>query len=266
MIFRVFLSLFLLLVAVLAVRADDVLFIGNSLTFGGSVPVLPPNGGVPKLVEEIARAKGRALMVASITHPGAALSYHLAQPATATALASKVWTWVVLQDFSFRPTHIGGNEFIPAGETFSQRIAAHSPQAGILLYETWPDPAGDFYQHSPGNNFSGPAQMLAELRQNYTQLGSDLAARNKNRPARVALVGDAFALCQREFPALNLYAPDHPHASPDGYYLAALVIYETLYHDSAKGAPAAFFHGAMVIPAADAADLQAVAEKIVGFL
>lgn len=263
---RLLLLLALLFAPFLPVFADDILFIGNSLTFGGSVPVLPPNGGVPKLVQEIARARGRQLNAQSVTHPGAAFSYHLAQPATAKALNSKVWTWVVLQDFSLCPTHIGGKEFSQGGEAFSQRIAEHSPRAGIILYETWADPAGSFYRSQPGTNFSGPSQMLAELHQNYAQLRDDLAARNTHRPVRIAPVGDAFALCQRQYPAINLSALDHPHASPAGYYLAALVIYATIYHASTNGAPASFFHDTLVIPPVTAAKLQHIADKICGLL
>ncbi len=56
-------------------------------------------------------------------------------------LNAKTWAWVVLQDFSSRPTHVGNiPQFMKDGETFSDRIAQNSPHAGILLYETWPRP------------------------------------------------------------------------------------------------------------------------------
>ncbi len=61
------LVLFAGLVALLfrPVAAEDVLFIGNSFTFGASAPVVRANGGVPKLVEEIAQAKGKKLATSS---------------------------------------------------------------------------------------------------------------------------------------------------------------------------------------------------------
>lgn len=256
-----------LLVAVTSpsARADDVLFIGNSFTYGATAPVVEFIGGVPKLFEEIALVKGKQVAASAVTAGGRDWSYHLAQPATAKALGSKAWTWVVLQDFSTRPTEAGNLEqFMKDGETFSERIAQNSPQAGILLYETWARPPGAFYQVGRGKVFSGPEQMMAQLHLAYGDLRDDLAAKNPNRPVRVALVGTAFARVATEYPGINLNAADHHHATAEGYYLAALVIYETIYHDSAKGAPTQFFHGLLTFPADDAAKLQGVADEVAG--
>jgi len=261
-------SLFAVLLAVASIsaRADDVLFIGNSFTFADLAPVVRFHGGVPKLFEEIAKAKGRQVATSAVTAGGKDWSYHLAQPATGIALAAKTWTWVVLQDLSTRPTQAGNvAQFMQDGETFSDRIAATSPHAGILLYETWARPARAFlfYHTKPGNVFSGPAQMMDELHQSYSRLRDDLAAKNPDRPVRVALVGTAFARAKAQYPAISLDAIDNHHATAEGYYLAALVIYETIYQDSAKGAPSQFYDGELTIPADDAAKLQQVADDVV---
>lgn len=249
--------------ASLVLRADEVLFIGNSFTYGASVPGLPKDGGVPALFEAIARAKGQAVTVSSVTAGGKDWSYHLAQPRTATALQSKVWTWVVLQDYSTRPTRIGNiPQFLQDGATFSDRIAQNSPHAGILLYETWARPPGAFYQHYLGSGLSGPAQMMSDLHDSYGKLQVALAAKDPTRPVRVALVGTAFARCTAEYPAIPLDAADYHHSTLEGYYLAALVMYETLYHQSVAGAPTSFFNGALTIPAVEAPELQAVADQV----
>ena len=70
----------LLLAAALTARADDVLFFGNSFTFGATAPKVQKNGGVPKLFEEIASAKGRQVGTAAVTGGGKDLAWHLAQP------------------------------------------------------------------------------------------------------------------------------------------------------------------------------------------
>jgi hypothetical protein len=258
--------LFLLSVtAVTAGRADDLLFFGNSFTFAEMAPSVKKNGGVPKLVEEIALAEGKQVTTSAVTAGGKDWAYHLAQPATDHALASKTWTWVVLQDYSTRPTSAGNvAQFMKDGETFSDRIAVNSPKAGIILYETWARPPGLFYQSKEGKFFSGPGQMMAEVHQSYGQLQKDLAAKNPDRPVRVALVGTAFARAKTEYPGIKLDAIDQHHATADGYYLAALVIYETIYKSSVKGAPNQFYHGAVTIPADDAAKLQAVADEVCG--
>jgi hypothetical protein len=245
-------------------RADDILFVGNSFTFGAGDKVVQAHGGVPRLVHEIALAKNRQLLTFAVTAPGKDLSYHLAQPATEKALASKSWTWIVLQDLSTRPTHVGNiPQFLEDGEIFSDRIAKTSPAAGILLYETWARPPGAFYNGKSSHDFSSPGQMMNELHQAYGLLRDQLARKNPGRPVRVALVGTAFARVRTEYPSINLNATDQHHANAAGSYLAALVIYETIYHESVKGAPHEFFpHGELTIPTGVAAKLQQVADEV----
>jgi hypothetical protein len=259
-------TLFCLFVALagLPTRADDILFFGNSFTFAEMAPAVKKNGGVPKLVEAIATAKGKKVATEAVIAGGKDLGFHLAQPKTATALRSKVWNWVVLQDYSTQPTSAGHiDQFLKNGETFSDRIAVNSPKAGIVLYETWARPAGAFYQKPPGNVFTGgPDQMMSELHTSYAKLKDALAAKNPNRPALVAPVGTAFALSKATYPEIILDASDSHHATAEGYYLAALVIYETIYRDSAKGAPAQFFDGAQIFPPEVAAKLQDIADKV----
>jgi hypothetical protein len=244
-------------------HADDVLFFGNSFTFGATVPGLSEHGGVPKMVEVIARAKAHAMSADSLTSPGVTFGYHLAQPATAAALASKVWTWVVLQDYSTEPTRMGDvSQFIRNGVTFSERIARHSPQAGIVLYETWARPPGVFYKTSGGRQFSGPAEMMSDLHKSYAALGEKLTAITPNRPVRVALVGTAFARCHAEFSGIPLDAADHHHATQEGYYLAALVLEKTLYPGSVRGTPTSFFGGVVNVSDKEAEELQRVADEV----
>jgi hypothetical protein len=243
-------------------RADDVLFFGNSFTFGAMAPVVQRHGGVPKLFEAIARARGHEVTTRMIAVGGQDWAFLLARPLTALALA-RSWDWVVLQDFSTEPTHIGDvAKFMASGEKFSDRIARRSPHAGLVLYETWARPAGKFYETPPGSGFTGPDQMLAELRANYQMLAQDLAARDADRPVRVARVGTAFARIKAEYPGIVIDAIDGHHASAEGYYEAALLMDEAIYHESAVGAPTTFFDGALVIPVGEASALQKVADEV----
>ena len=213
----------------------------------------------------IARAQGHAVTAFSVTAGNEDWAYHLAQPKTAQALGSRVWTWVALQDFSTQPTRIGNvAQFRRDGETFSDRIAANSPQAGIVLYETWARPPGVFFEKGPGTRFFGPEQMMADLHQNYGNLQQDLAVRNPHRPVRVALVGTAFALIRAQYPQIVIDAADHHHATAAGYYEAALLMDATIYQESVTGAPASFFGGKLAIPGQTAAELQTIANEVEG--
>ena len=104
--------------------------------------------------------------------------------------------------------------------------------------------------------------MVGELHDSYARLRTDLAAKHPDRETRVAEVGTAFAHASAL--ALNLNAIDQHHATAEGYYLAALVIYETIYHESVRGAPTEFFHGVVKFSPDTAAKLQAVADEVAG--
>jgi hypothetical protein len=198
-----------------------------------------------------------------VTKGGQSWAYHLAQPITDQTLNEKVWSWVVLQDYSTRPTSSGDiTQFMKDGETFSDRIAVNSPKAGIILYETWARPVGSFYGGKEGKTLANPEQMMSELHDSYAKLQADLAAKNPNRPVRVAPVGTAFAASKAANPEIVVDAKDAHHASAEGYYLAALVIYETIYGGSVKGAPAEFYNGAVKFSPDVAAKLQDIADKV----
>ena len=264
MLWRAVLLLFLS-TAALPLTADDVLFIGNSFTFAAEAPAVHRHGGVPKLFEAIANAEGQHVTTQAVTSPGKDWGYHLAQPVTAAALHSHAWTWVVLQDQSTEPTHIGDvPKFLRDGVSLAERIMQTSPHAGIVLYETWARPAGRYYQKGAGSSFSGPKQMMAELRDAYHRLDGKILQAHPHLQVRVAPVGSAFEQIHDREPALNLDARDRHHATVDGYYLAALVIYETIYHQSVRGAPTTFFNRQVVIPTSEAADLQRTADQLAG--
>lgn len=221
-------------------QAENILFIGNSYTYGGAEPTIAKFGGIPKVVEAIAQAKGHTADTMMVTSGGKDWGFHLDQPATAKALAEKPWDWVVLQDYSTKATHLGNlEEFTKNGETFYQRIHSASPKAKILLYATWARAKGNpmFTGQSTPKSFADPAEMFAEIRQAYADLQVKLEALEPE-PNQVALapVGTAFELSLAKYPEIDLYAKDLHHPSPAGCYLSALVIESILFGDSPKGA------------------------------
>jgi uncharacterized protein DUF4886 len=256
-------GLLLFCLSSLALSADDILFIGNSFTFGEGDAQVKEDGGVPKLVEAIATAKGKSAITGMVTTGGKDWGFHLANPATDTALKSKPWGWVVIQDYSTKATHVGNvDEFMKNGEAFSDRIAQESPQAKIVLYETWALDARNpiFTGTSDPKHFANPGEMIGEIIKNYTSLQTTLQARDSTRQVALAPVGEAFSRCHQEHPEINLNAKDLKHASQDGSYLSALVIYATLFHDSPKGATRTF--PGFTVDANESDSLQAVAAEV----
>jgi len=245
-----------------SLHAQDALFIGNSYTYGGPEKVIHDHGGVPKLVEAIASSKGKSISTLMLTVGGKDLGYHLQQPVTEQDLNLKTWDWVVLQDFSSEATHVGKlDAFFQNGESFTRKIMEHSPKTRVVLYETWARPKqSPFYSGtSTPKTFLDVAQMNSEIQKNYGELFHRLDAID---PAHVELapVGLAFERCVEKYPGLNLYCPDLHHANTEGSYLAALVIYSTIFQDTPKGATHDFFGTSL--DAEVATKLQEIADSV----
>jgi len=254
----------ILAVSATAFCTEDILFVGNSFTFAAGAQAVAKFGGVPKLVEAIASAKGRKSEILMVATGGKDWGYHLQQPATETALSAKKWDWVVLQNYSTKPTHMGNlSEMLANGENFYKRVRSHSPSAGIVLYETWARGKGNglYTGVSTPNSFVDQEQMTAEIQKGYAETKKRLEALEPGEQVRLAPVGTAFALCQKKNPGINLYSPDRYHASAQGYYLSALVIYGTIFHDSPVGATREF--PGITLDADVAAKLQQIAAEVV---
>jgi hypothetical protein len=116
------------------------------------------------------------------------------------------------------------NCFLKGAAGLYDRIKTNSPHAKIVLYQTWArhadywnDPKAD---RSIGND---PADMQGRIRkwhQNAAAQKSDFL---------IAPVGDAWELNYKNPNAIRLHAGDNSHPAFNGSYLAALVIYDTIY-------------------------------------
>jgi len=227
-----------------------VLFIGNSFTSETGAPF---QGGIPRMLEVIAKSKGKAVTTSMLTEGGQGWAFHAGRPITDQVLKSTAWDYVVMQDLSWEPTRLGSpQEFQRSGEALYAKIAQDVPNAAIILYETWAYPVPRPYYT--------PARMLLEIQGNYAQLRKNLAAKDESRPVLMARVGTAFAASQNEHPEINLYASDNKHPSKEGAYLSACVFYTLLFDESPKGVTNQF--STLTIDPAVAAQLQTVAEEM----
>lgn len=192
----------------------EILFLGNSYT---SV------NDLPGMVEELATAAGRPLRQESITPGGMTLDGHASDSGTVAKIASRRWSYVVLQEQSLMP--------ILEPETFfaSARVldgAVRAAGSRTLFYLTWP-------------RLDAPENQ-AKLTAAYSQIARELSA-------DVAPVGPAWAAALAERPDLALYSSDGSHPGPQGTYLAALVFFAKIFRRSPEGLPARLEHGGTVL-------------------
>jgi hypothetical protein len=189
--------------------STDVLFIGNSLTFYNSLPAM---------VEFFFRSQ-RLPTVFDMHAVGAALlADHADNPAVAQKIASRRWTYVVLQDQSQMPA-IQPDATVKDGK----RLCDMATKAGAMpvFYLTW--------GYKAGKQGGMDTKMQLGLDRGYGQAAAG--------GALIVPVGPAWQAALARNPKLPLYVEDGIHPSPEGSYLAACVFYAVLAQRSPVGLP-----------------------------
>ncbi len=233
-----------LLAGRLAGAEARVLFIGNSFTQGSPVP-----GGVPELFDRLARAGGQGDPLTVMSAAGGTdFRYHSTDATTRSNVGARVWTHVVLQNYSTEPTHLVdgthslSNHFT-YGLVLGGLVRSNSPLAQVVLFETWARAAGHplITGTSNASGFRSTTEFQAELRTNYQGLADRLnEGGGVGPPAVVAPVGSAWeragALRSASDPQwVRLHGSDQYHANESGTYLAAAVIYSRVFGISPVG-------------------------------
>ena len=209
--------------AALAAEPERVLFIGNSYTHVNKLP---------DVFAEVVKSAGlKVPVIKSETPGGQTFKQHLTvQPKSLAAIDEGKWDIVVLQGQSQEPALAEVNptirkDFVESAAALCQRIRAKSPQVRIVFYETWSRHAdswatkGKDYNANVGKD---PAEMQARLRLWYGNVA-------KANDALVAPVGDAWERNYQSKQPYRLHVADNSHPDFNGTYLAALVMYKTIY-------------------------------------
>lgn len=186
-----------------------VLFVGNSQTFRNQVY---------SIVERMSYAASMEMPVGAerLTRGGETFARHTESTdpdAPLKVLARGGWHYVVLQEHGRIAAESGGTSLPYASRLVK---AARDADTIPLFYMTWA------YRDNP--------EAQAQISRTYFQLGSKLNV-------QVAPAGEAFQLARKTAPDIELYASDGIHASLEGSYLAACVIFSKLYSRSPVGIP-----------------------------
>jgi hypothetical protein len=228
-----------------AARAETVLFVGNSYTFGAFSPVrfyrnetvtdlnAERTGGVPALFKLFAQEAGRTYDVSLETAPGKGLDYHYDNK---RSLIDRKWDHVILQDFSSLDREKPGDpaKLVKYAGLLAGVFVARNPAVDIRLVATWSRPDQTYPAH--GHWYGKPITAMAlDVRAGY-----DLAAKTSPAIHAVVPVGEAFNRAIEtnfadpnpydgiEPDKVDLWAWDHYHASVYGYYLEALMVFASV--------------------------------------
>ena len=193
-----------------------VLWIGNSFTFVNDLP---------KMVQHIASSKQMKLSCTRALKGGEQLSGHLKNQTLLDYLSKGGWDYVVIQEQSAnpaQPTRLVAEKVYPYAKELTKLIREGSPKAHIIFYMTWGHKYGNVENvkdYPLGDSYEG---MQERLKTSYLEMTYD-------NDAWCAPVGMAWKRVRTERPNCVLYSHDLTHPSVTGSYLAANVIFTTIY-------------------------------------
>jgi hypothetical protein len=233
------------LIAAGPAHARTILFVGNSFTFGANSAVhrYHPDrvtdlngdgvGGVPALFKTFADEAGLDWTVSLETSPGKDLAFHLANK---RVVIDRPWDVVILQGYSTLDAERPGDptRHVASARALAELFHRRNPQAVIELVSTW---SRADLTYKPGKHWSGQpiARMADDLAGASRQAlvpGSGLHA--------IVPVGSAWNRAIRDgmadpnpydgvaFGQVSLWSWDQYHASAEGYYLEALMVFGTV--------------------------------------
>lgn len=197
-----------------AQSAKRILFIGSEYLNGNNIP---------ELVEKIAGGRNEALMAGQSTQSGFRLMQHFQLDKTMLLLQRQQWDYVVLQEHGRLPLDKTMRErsMIPAVVRFAK--VSRNKGAKPILMQTW-----GWLRGVPNTEFMDFGSMHKELSKSYR-------AASKVADVPIAPVGEAFKRALRNDQGIVLLYSDGRTPTLAGSYLAACVIYATMFQKSPFG-------------------------------
>ena len=195
-------------------QGTRVLFLGNSYTYVNDLP---------GTFAGLAASGGHAVETGMSAPGGERFAGHAASPRTAELLRASRWDFVVLQEQSQVPAYASERyvQMYPGARRLAALVRGSGARPVFLL--TWAHRGG-----WPEVGFQDYAAMQDAIDEGYMGIATELKA-------SVAPVGIAWRSVRKEQPGLELWLPDGSHPSVAGTYLAACVLFATLYRESPDG-------------------------------
>jgi hypothetical protein len=186
---------------------ERVLFVGNSFTYA--------NNGLENHVRRLAASATppKLLQADSHTRGGATLRIHYNRAEALEVIRNGAYDFVVLQDDIPEVREHSVEPFLEYARLFEQEVAESGAKS--VFFMAWS------YDRLDWIDQDGIAQA-------HLQIGTEL-------DARIAPVGVAFERASARRSDLGMLGRDQEHESIHGTYLAACVIYATLFSESPEG-------------------------------
>lgn len=211
----------------------NILFLGNSLMYYNDMP---------DLFAQIASANGKKVNVQSVTKGSATIS-DFANERTEVGsqaiplLKENKWDIVIIEPS--RRISPYENTVKEAELESAKKIQELAKAAGgdVLLYSVWGNNNGtvvEYKANSPISMVEVASHSMGRKAHTKFMHEVNLEFAAELGGVKVALAGYAFENCIAKYPDYNLYHSDERHPSPIGSYLAAAVIYATVFGENVE--------------------------------
>jgi len=211
----------------------NILFLGNSLMYYNDMP---------EIFASLATGAGRKVSVKSVTKGSATMSDFASQSTEVGAqaiplLKNQKWDYVVIEPsrrISPYEDTVKEAEFASAA---TLKSLAEAAGATVVLYAVWGNNNGTVVEYKAASPTSiSETGTHTMSRRPHTKFMEAVSAElsEKLGGVLVAHAGYAFENFIAANPSVNLYHTDERHPSPDGSFLAACVIYDTIFGVSAS--------------------------------
>lgn len=222
-----------------------VLFIGNSYTYVNNLP---------QLLADLALSKQDTVVFDQSVFGGFTFANHCSTAQTWQKIRSNNWDVVILQaqsqEPSFSPAQVMSDTY-PYAKQLNDSIKAVNACTEVMFYMTWGRKNGDAsncVNYPPVCTYAG---MQARLRESYLMFKDSCKA-------TCAPIGVAWKKHVNLYPTVDLYSTDESHPSIQGSYLAACVLYTSIFKKNCSGA--SFLGG---LTSTEASNIQSISGSTV---
>jgi len=183
---------------------------------------------LPLLFQNLAENNGKSVDIHAEIENGLFLLNHTTRTATQEKIIQKNWDYVILQGAGGNiayPDYYYQYPFVLGYSTLRDQIYANNPSTKIILTLPWAFEDGWYF---------GWIETYAEMQQ---KIITQTLQHSDNLGFITAPVGAAFLTVMNELnnPLHYLFIEDWNHASLEGTYLMACVVYSTIYLQSTVG-------------------------------
>jgi len=198
----------------------QVLFIGNSFIAKNSLP---------EMFKQLSTAAGKVPHFDQYTPAGYSLKEHSEDPITIEKVSQCTWDVVILQEQGQIPSNDPGRDTMmyPYAVILDSIIHHNNPCTKIMFFLTWANKYGDINIIQQGGSDSYDA-MQQRIREGYFEIADSTG--NTIIPA-----GIAWKHIRDNYPAYELYEPGDVLPTLYGSYLAACVVFSSVYKESCLG-------------------------------